>query len=54
MSLHSHTNVQWAADITREIILQHKRYAPLKCDEPCQRVHFIVVPDLSKLSFPPI
>jgi hypothetical protein len=32
MSLHSHTNVQWAADITREIILQHKRYAPLKCD----------------------
>jgi hypothetical protein len=32
MSLHSHTNVQWAADVTREIILQHKRYAPLKCD----------------------
>jgi hypothetical protein len=32
LSLHSHTNVQWTADITREIILQHKRYAPLKCD----------------------
>jgi len=32
MSLHSHTNVQWAADMTREIILQHKRHAPLKCD----------------------